>query len=669
MADITQLSYFVGPNLVYCTRTNGDSVVTFTIGAVNPSDDIIGITEIAVIVPIGTEASDITNGEMKPVSTQDTWEFKKYRDYYRAMPLNPATKVGGGKSLTFELRDVKINLQPGTSVVEIRETDSAGHRNSVYFPIVKIKSTLDVETFDADAYKVTSGAPVNLVWKTVAASGVRLEPRVSERVLPVNGTELAHPELTTTYTLIASGAGPDISKQLTITVPPPKIISFEPSSHDVNAGDTVRLSWNVANATNITISPDFEHEQQPAVGFKDVTPSRTTTYVLTAKNRALQTQEQHETVKIKEAKIVAFTATPNEGVLPGDSVKLSWNIESATDGFIQPIGLTLKGEQLKTGTSVQTVKRDTAFMLTAQNALGPKIANANVSVAKGWHTVTTEAPLNFSPTRYPAITLNFDGKIWVIHPKLDLIYNSADGRTWTHVQRSGANLWPLRDEIHGCVFNGKMWLIGGSDGFSPTKYYRDAWSSQDGIIWTRATNEAHWAGRALSSCFVLNNKMFISGGMIIGSPPALNDVWSTTDGANWVKETDSAFNTPLAGHKIVVFDNKAWAISCNTTNVVYASSDGKKWNLQTARLSWADLSFRRFTCCVTNDAIYVAFNDMDNFEIELHKMEFGSIWQRMVVPRHMQTATTLWLGFKNMPWSFSGTANYVANRSVVVIIP
>ena len=78
----------------------------------------------------------------------------------------------------------------------------------------------------------------------------------------------------------ASSGDGDITSTATL----PVIQSFTASSNNVNSGEQVQLSWNVVDATSVTLSP--------GIGFVDssgtatVNPAETTTYILSAENSA-----------------------------------------------------------------------------------------------------------------------------------------------------------------------------------------------------------------------------------------------------------------------------------------------------------------------------------------------------------------------------------------------
>ena len=75
---------------------------------------------------------------------------------------------------------------------------------------------------------------------------------------------------------------PDIEEVLN-----PVINSFTVSPSSINLGESSTLSWSTENATTVTIN----QEVVSTSGERNVSPEETTTYVLTAKNSAGETQQ------------------------------------------------------------------------------------------------------------------------------------------------------------------------------------------------------------------------------------------------------------------------------------------------------------------------------------------------------------------------------------------
>jgi dihydrofolate reductase len=199
-------------------------------------------------------------------------------------------------------------------------------------------------------------------------------------------------------------------------------------------------------------------------------------------------------------------------------------------------------------------------------------------------------------------------KIWVIggatvSGRSNAVWNSADGKTWTQVRRSGAAGGFGTRSVHtSVVFDDrsgegeKIWVIGGietrKEGTASNNYpLDDVWSSDDGVTWNEETKDssAKFSARLGHSSVVFNDgsgeKIWVFGGTDNNSS-VLDDVWSSTDGKTWTEETKDSSKKFSArhGHQSVVFDNKMWVFGGNTdavgfvtVNDVWSSTDGKNW--------------------------------------------------------------------------------------------
>ena len=130
------------------------------------------------------------------------------------------------------------------------------------------------------------------------------------------------------------------------------------------------------------------------------------------------------------------------------------------------------------------------------------------------------------------------------------------------------------------VMNNKLWIIGG---LSSGKVLSDVLYSTDGLNWNQATSQAAFGPRWGQASAVFNagqgNALWVVGGT--DGKTFLNDVWNSTDGMTWNLVTA---NAPFAGrvrHNLVVFRHKLWLIAGKnpTTflNDIWSSPDGKNW--------------------------------------------------------------------------------------------
>lgn len=250
-----------------------------------------------------------------------------------------------------------------------------------------------INAFGASPGSITSGASSTLSWNVSNATAVSIDKGVGS-VAVTAGTTAVSPFTTTQYTLTATNAAGSVTATTQVIVsgaPPPGlpvISSFIPNPPVITAGDSSTLSWNVSNATSVTI--DQGVGAVAPVGSTSVSPAATTSYTLTATNAAGWSSAT--TVVLVMAAppgdlpvINSFTANPGN-ITAGDSSTLSWNVSNADT-------LTLTGEITKTlgsmvGSSDVSPDATITYTLTATNAAGSIIATVQVVVAPAGHTVT-----------------------------------------------------------------------------------------------------------------------------------------------------------------------------------------------------------------------------------------------------------------------------------------
>ena len=148
--------------------------------------------------------------------------------------------------------------------------------------------------FYAREGSVIEGSGTILCYGVVNARAVRIEPRVQRIAPSINRCIEVTPERDTRYTLIAEGNdGRTVSESLLISVKPetaalPRITSFRIGSRtsDYTGKTVISLSFSAVNAEELSIDPAVF---PPLHGLRSgnfyVTPQKTTTYTLTAKNK------------------------------------------------------------------------------------------------------------------------------------------------------------------------------------------------------------------------------------------------------------------------------------------------------------------------------------------------------------------------------------------------
>ncbi len=176
--------------------------------------------------------------------------------------------------------------------------------------------------------------------------------------------------------------------------------------------------------------------------------------------------------------------------------------------------------------------------------------------------------------------VEFNGKLWLIggsdeNYNLGDVWSSEDGENWTLVAETPFGL-PKKGHT-SLVFDNKLWAISG--------FFNDVWSSTNGIDWVRTTSDLGFDTREGHASFVFNNKMWIVGGRD-NQYQSYNDVWSSSDGIEWTQETANAQFSPRANHTITVLNGVIYLIGGGGvssdfvpgySNEVYSSVDGINW--------------------------------------------------------------------------------------------
>jgi hypothetical protein len=244
------------------------------------------------------------------------------------------------------------------------------------------------------------------------------------------------------------------------------------------------------------------------------------------------------------------------------------------------------------------------------------------SDAVNWQHLPYSGTVGSSATiQLPNITNHaaayFQGKFWITGgidytlptqpgvPSMgfNTMYNSLDGKNWTHVDTNTSLTgiqdapWSGRFSHKLVVFNGKMYLIGGAVN-APAPLYsivgKDIWSTSDGTNWIHVDSnpalpgiqDAPWPQRMEFSSLVFNNKLWIMGGVNLNSSfnyVDLNDIWYTTDGIQWIQANQSANWSPRTISASVVYGNNMWIFGgLQHSNYIWMndswySNDGINW--------------------------------------------------------------------------------------------
>jgi len=277
-------------------------------------------------------------------------------------------------------------------------------------PITIGGQTPVINSFNASPASISAGESSTLSWTVTGATAVSVDQGIGNVAL--TGSRAVAPSATTIYTLTASSTAGTTTATTQVVVtgaapPPPAALPvinyFTATPDNISLGSSTTLSWNVTNATTVTIDNGIGNVGSS--GSTIVLPASTITYMLTASNAS---GSQTASALVIVSGIVPppaslpiinyFTASPP--VIPGasGSTFLRWNVSDATvvsiDQGIGPVD--------SHGTLLVTLSASTIFTLTAVNAYGPATQTVSVLVAGGGGVGTTVAYdfVEQAPTAY-----------------------------------------------------------------------------------------------------------------------------------------------------------------------------------------------------------------------------------------------------------------------------
>jgi hypothetical protein len=201
--------------------------------------------------------------------------------------------------------------------------DSLGAQSIARVTITTANPAPPTVVFNANPTTINAGQSSTLSWQVTNADTVSITSLGSE---PLNGSAQVSPAVTTTYVLTATRGSQSTQASATVIVNSttggglPIIVAFTGNPLSINAGASSTLSWQVQNATTVSINNGVGSVQLS--GTQSVTPGATTIYTLTATNATGNVTAPVTITVIPPAgpKITSFTATPPSIVAGGSSV-------------------------------------------------------------------------------------------------------------------------------------------------------------------------------------------------------------------------------------------------------------------------------------------------------------------------------------------------------------
>ena len=321
-----------------------------------------------------------------------------------------------------------FSAQPATSYsFTLTVTNTSGLSASAHAVVTTLQTGAPAQILfcTAQPLTVTPGQSTVLTWSTAGATMVAITPGVG--TVANSGSVTVTPTASTTYIVTASSAsGATSTCSIGVTVTQggqnagPQIIQFSANPATISSGQSSTLTWQVNNATSVSISPVLG--TVAANGSSAVSPTQNTTYTLTASNQ-YATVSASVTVAIGGSStgppssvplpvITSFTANPASSPSPGTPVVLTC---LATGARPQGVIISDYTSVDQNGNLTVTPQQTTSYTCLAFNSAGFYVSKMlTVTVGSGSSPGGSGGPVFNLPnavvqTPIPNYTINLSG--------------------------------------------------------------------------------------------------------------------------------------------------------------------------------------------------------------------------------------------------------------------
>jgi sugar lactone lactonase YvrE len=326
-------------------------------------------------------------------------------------------------------------------------TDGSGNQLTSSLVVTVVPLPV-ISSFYASPNLISNGQSSTLNWTTTGTTTLIIDSGVGQVAY---NSVVVSPTVTTTYTLTAyNPAGATVTAQTTVTVVlAPTIASFTATPPTIGSGQSSTLSWVVIGATSLSLNNGIGPVSGSSIV---VSPSETTTYILTATNTqgsfsASSMAQTTVTISaVPPPTITSFVSSvPSLGV--GGTVTLT-PVFTPTDGSAtatidQGVGNVTSGVPVDSN----PLSTSTTFTLTVTNQAGT--ATAQVRVLAGNLALFAGSPTNPGYADGNGTAAKFDqpsgiatdtsGNIYVADSSNDVIREiTPDGTVSTIAGRPGA---------------------------------------------------------------------------------------------------------------------------------------------------------------------------------------------------------------------------------------
>ncbi len=230
-------------------------------------------------------------------------------------------------------------------------------------------------TLDGSASYDPDGDPITFEWTQVAGPTVALSGANTAKA----GFRAEEGRIYSFRLKVTDSQGAEALDRVTVSTrvaPKVRIIAFDAVPRSIRPGEQTTLSWQVENATQVTI--EGLGSVDPQAGTRQVSPMETTVYRMVASNDVSQTTAS--VAVVVETPLPSFLrcqVTP-ANIFEGESASIAWETRNADQ-----VTLTGFGSVPLSGSQAVSPKQNTTFVLTASNPKGSISCPLTVQVTPG----------------------------------------------------------------------------------------------------------------------------------------------------------------------------------------------------------------------------------------------------------------------------------------------
>jgi hypothetical protein len=349
---------------------------------------------------------------------------KSYDPNGEALTYQWTVNGGGAASLANPAAAVTtFTAQAGASysfTLTVTNTDGLSASANAIVTTLHAPANAQIQFCTAQPLSISPGQSTVLSWATTNSTLVSITPGVG--TVANSGSVTVTPAQSTTYVVTAtsaSGSSSTCTIGVTVTQPGqnqgPQIVLFSANPGTISPGQSSTLTWQVNNATNISIAPAIGNVA--ANGSSGVTPAQTTTYTITASNQ-YATVSANVTVAVTSSGppvvpppvITSFTANPTSSPNPGTPIVLNC-LATGT----RPGGILISGYYPVDQNGNLTVypQATTTYICVALNSVGTSVTRTLTVPVGSTPPAGSSAPKFNLPsqvqTLVPYYTINLTG--------------------------------------------------------------------------------------------------------------------------------------------------------------------------------------------------------------------------------------------------------------------